>query len=95
MNLRVAPDPLPDQGLFTRSDHYEFVRVGVSSIFLMTGFGGEGRRRFMAFLDLHYHSVSDDLSLPFNWNAGARFAQLNYLIAREIADEDGVPLWYA
>jgi len=95
MNVRLAPDPLPEQGLFTRSDHYEFVRVGVPSVFLMTGFGGEGRRRFTAFLDLNYHTVSDDLSLPFNWAAGAKFARLNYLIAREIADEDGVPLWYA
>ena len=39
--------------------------------------------------------MSDDLSLPFDWAAGAKFARLNYLIAREIADEDGVPLWYA
>jgi hypothetical protein len=95
MNVRVSPDPLPEQGLFTRSDHYEFVRVGVPSVFLMTGFGGEGRRRFNAFLDVNYHSVTDDLSLPFNWAAGAKFARLNYLIAREIADGDGVPLWYA
>ena len=95
MNVRLTPDPLPEQGLFTRSDHYEFVRVGVPSVFLMTGFGGEGRRRFTAFLDDHYHEVSDDLGLPFDWGAGAKFARLNYLIAREIADEDGVPLWYA
>ena len=49
MNVRLSPDPLPEQGLFTRSDHYEFVRVGVPSVFLMTGFAGEGRRRFTAF----------------------------------------------
>ena len=45
-----------------------------------------GRERFTRFLADTYHSPRDDLSLPFDWQAGARFAQLNYLIAREIAD---------
>ncbi|HWT12809.1 MAG TPA: M28 family metallopeptidase [Allosphingosinicella sp.] len=95
MGVTLSPDPLPHEGLFTRSDHYKFVREGVPAVFLMTGFAGEGRRRFTAFLDEHYHGPSDDLAQPFDWNAGARFAQLNYLIAREIADSGEVPLWYA
>ena len=95
MNVRLSPDPLPHEGLFTRSDHYEFVRVGVPSVFLMTGFAGDGRDHFTAFLEDVYHSPQDDLALPFDWNAGARFAQLNYLIAREIADAPDAPLWYA
>src|SRR3979409_251956 len=33
-------------------------------------------------------------TLPINWQAGARFARLNYLIAREIADGATAPLWY-
>ncbi|WP_129792805.1 M28 family metallopeptidase [Sphingosinicella sp. CPCC 101087] len=95
MNVQLAPDPLPHEGLFTRSDHYGFVRVGVPSVFLMTGFAGEGRDRFTQFLREYYHSPRDDLALPFDWDAGARFAQLNYLIAREIADEPEAPLWYS
>jgi len=95
MGVRLIPDPLPEQGLFTRSDHYKFVRAGVPSVFLMTGFGGEGRQRFTSFLEHEYHSPADDLSQPFNWQAGARFAQLNYLIAREIADAAEAPLWYS
>jgi hypothetical protein len=95
MGVGVSPDPLPEEGLFTRSDHYRFVRAGVPSVFLMTGFAGEGRREFRRFLDTRYHTPSDDLSQAFNWAAGARFAQLNYLIAREIADAPEAPLWYA
>jgi Zn-dependent M28 family amino/carboxypeptidase len=71
-----------------------FVRVGIPSVFLMTGFQGEGEREFRGFLANQYHSPKDDLSLPFNWQAGARFAELNYLIAREIADSPEAPLWY-
>jgi Zn-dependent M28 family amino/carboxypeptidase len=95
MGVRLSPDPLPEEGLFTRSDHYPFVRRGVPSVLLMTGFAGEGRQRFTHFLERYYHDVDDDLGLPFDWNAAARFARLNYLIAREIADGAQAPLWYA
>lgn len=95
MNVEVSADPLPQEGLFTRSDHYKFVREGVPSVFLMTGFAGEGRERFTRFLAEYYHGPRDDLALPFDWQAGARFARLNYLIAREIADSPEAPRWYA
>jgi hypothetical protein len=94
MSVALSDDPLPEEGLFTRSDHYMFVREGVPSVFLMTGFAGEGEREFRGFLATHYHRPSDDLNLPFNWQAGAKFAELNYRIAREIADADERPLWY-
>jgi Zn-dependent M28 family amino/carboxypeptidase len=71
-----------------------FVREGIPSVFLMTGFAGEGEARFRGFLAGEYHSVRDDMSLPFDWRAGARFAELNYLIAREIADASEAPRWY-
>jgi len=63
-------------------------------VFLMTGFAGDGERQFRDFLARHYHRPSDDLAQPFDWRAGARFAELNYLIAREIADSPDAPLWY-
>jgi hypothetical protein len=94
MGVRVSPDPLPEEGLFTRSDHYKFVREGVPAVFLMTGFAGEGEREFRGFLATRYHNVGDDLRQNINWLAGAKFAQLNYLIAREIADGAQVPRWY-
>jgi hypothetical protein len=94
MGVSLSPDPLPQEGLFTRSDHYKFVLEGVPSVFLMTGFANGGRERFTDFLAHHYHSPSDDLSLPIDWRAGARFARLNYLIAREVADGPGAPRWY-
>jgi len=94
MDVRLSPDPLPREGLFTRSDHYRFVQQGVPSVFLMTGFDNGGGELFRNFLATRYHSPSDDLAQAFNWQAGARFAQLNYLIAREIADAREVPRWY-
>jgi len=94
MGVTLSPDPMPEENLFVRSDHYSFVKAGVPSVFLVTGFKNGGEKAFRAFLRTHYHQVSDDVSLPFDWEAGAKFAKLNYLIAREIADGDTAPQWY-
>ena len=94
MGVKLIDDPLPQEGLFTRSDHYRFVQEGIPSVFLMTGFGGEGQQRFTSFLQNEYHKPSDDLKQPFNWQAGAKFARINYQIAREIADAPQAPRWY-
>lgn len=94
MGVRLSPDPLPEEGLFVRSDHYNFVKAGIPSVFLMTGFANGGDAAFRGFLRGNYHGVGDDLSQNINWQAGARFARLNYLIAREIADGAEVPRWY-
>jgi Zn-dependent M28 family amino/carboxypeptidase len=92
--VKTSPDPLPAEGLFTRSDHYNFVKEGVPSVFLITGFGDGGDKVFGEFLATHYHQPSDQPDLPFNWAAGAKFARINYLIAREIADQAERPRWY-
>jgi Zn-dependent M28 family amino/carboxypeptidase len=94
-NVALAPDPMPEQGLFTRSDHYRFVQAGVPSVFLMTGFGNGGEQVWKDFFAKHYHKPSDQPDLPFNWNAAAKFARINYLIAREIADAPEAPRWYS
>lgn len=95
MGVKLTADPLPEQGLFTRSDHYRFVQEGIPSVFLMTGFANGGEKEFTGFLSTHYHKVSDDLALPIDWQAGAKFARINYEIARQIADAPEAPRWYA
>ena len=94
MGVRVSPDPMPSETLFVRSDHYPFARHGVPGVFLMTGWGNGGREVWLRFLADTYHSVKDDLSQPIRWQQGARFAELNYRIARTLADTDERPLWY-
>lgn len=94
MGVSVSPDPMPEEDFFERSDHYSFVKVGVPSIFLMTGFKNGGEKAFRTFLAKNYHQPSDQTDLPFNWEAGAKFARLNYLIARDVADAPEAPRWY-
>lgn len=95
VGVALSPDPLPAEGLFTRSDHYRFVQEGVPAVFLMTGFAGPGKAAFEHFLKTQYHQPSDQIDLPFNWDAAAKFARVNYAIARQIADAPEAPCWYA
>lgn len=100
LGVGLSPDPMPEEGIFTRSDHYRFVEQGIPAIFLITGFNaetgeGEGGRVFRDFLANHYHKPSDDISLPIDYEAGAKFALLNYLIVDEIANADARPRWNA
>jgi Zn-dependent M28 family amino/carboxypeptidase len=93
VGIALSPDPLPEEGLFTRSDHYRFVEQGVPSVFLMTGFKNGGEKGFKDFLATHYHKPNDDLSQPIDYKAAARFALVNYEIARELADAPARPRW--
>jgi Zn-dependent M28 family amino/carboxypeptidase len=91
--VALSPDPLPEEGLFTRSDHFRFVEVGVPSTFLMTGFQNGGEAKFRGFLATCYHRPCDDLAQGIDYAAGAKFARLNYEIARELADAGARPKW--
>ena len=93
MGLELSPDPMPEMGMFTRSDHYMFVKQGVPAVFLVTGYANGGEQAWLDFRDGAYHNTNDDLSQPIDWNAGARFAEANYRVTRAMADADQAPRW--
>jgi Zn-dependent M28 family amino/carboxypeptidase len=98
IDISLSPDPMPEEALFTRSDHYSFVKAGIPSVFLMTGFKSkdpafDGGKEFGNFLKNHYHQHSDEISLPINYDAAASFAEVNLMIGLEIANGDNRPSW--
>ncbi|GAA0738383.1 M28 family metallopeptidase [Sphingomonas japonica] len=95
LGVTFSPDPMPEQGLFVRSDHYRFVQQGIPSVFLWPGTAGPGKAAVDAFFASHYHQPSDEIvqGPPINWESGARFIEANYMIAREIADAPQRPAW--
>lgn len=92
--VKLAPDPMPEQAIFTRSDHYTFVKRGVPALLLATGHGNGGKAAWDNYFASDYHQPSNDLKLPIDWAAGAKYAKVNYLIARELADAPMRPRWY-
>jgi hypothetical protein len=98
IGLELSPDPMPDQALFTRSDHYSFVKQGIPSVFLVPGFKSvdpeiDGSEQFNHFLKTNYHKPSDDFSQVFNWKAATKFTEVNYHIGITLANQVQRPNW--
>lgn len=93
----AAPDPMPEENIFVRSDQYSFVKQGVPSVYLMPGFTPVDPKsttpRFEEFRKQHYHKPSDDLSLPMDLDALARFTRVNYRVIAAIANDPVAPTW--
>lgn len=103
-DIGLSPDPMPEQAIFTRSDHYTLVRQGVPAVFLMTGFdsqdpeqdGGEVWGQFFA---EQYHQAGDSLEVleaeygAIRYDFGALFADINFAIGMRIANAAERPYW--
>lgn len=93
MGISVGPDPMPEQGIFVRSDHYPLVLRGIPAILMFTGHANGGKPFWDKFFEDTYHRPNDDLNQAINWGALARYGELNYRIARELADSPKRPAW--
>lgn len=90
--LSLSPDPAPEQGFFTRSDQYSFVKQGYPAVSIDPGWAGEGKEQQGIFLSKHYHQPSDQVELV-NFDALAKFAKVNTEIAMGIANMPERPVW--
>jgi hypothetical protein len=98
LGVGLATDPIPEQVLFIRSDHYSFVRQGVPSLFIKSGFqtgdpAKDGGAINAAYRSDVYHKPNDDMSQPFDFEAGAMHARLNFLIGWLVAQTEARPGW--
>ncbi len=93
-NVKLSPDPMPEQAVFVRSDHYSFVKQGIPSIFLVTGFESKDPNiNGNDFFSKHYHQPSDDITLPIDYDAGLTFTKINFTIGQYIANSLLRPHW--
>ena len=96
----LAPDPIPEEVVFIRSDQFSFVRQGVPSVFLVPGFTStdpaiDGEAAFREHLATHYHRPSDDSTRPVDWDSALRFARANVRIGYTVASDEKRPSWNA
>lgn len=93
MGMSLSPDPMPDQGIFTRSDHFRLVQIGVPSVFLATGYANGGEQAWAEHFAKNYHRPSDEMNDNVSIDAAAKFTDLNAKIALTLANQDERPLW--
>lgn len=98
LGIALAEDPIPEQVLFIRSDHYSFVRQGIPSLFLKSGFKTgdaalDGAKINATYRRDVYHKPNDDMTQAFDFEAGAAHARLNFLTGWLVAQEPARPAW--
>lgn len=99
MGLKIGPDPFPEQVVFIRSDHYSFIRKGIPSLFIKSGFmtvPSDTVDRSKSDVDWRrttYHTPQDDMSQAFDFDAAATHVKLNFLIGLLICEDSIRPVW--
>jgi len=99
LGLGIAPDPFPEQVVFIRSDHYSFIRQGIPSLFIKSGFKTvpgdttDRSRSDVAWRSTTYHTPQDDMSQAFDFNAAATHVKLNFLIGLLVCEDPTRPTW--
>ncbi|MBD2700880.1 M28 family peptidase [Spirosoma sp. BT702] len=98
LGVQISPDPIPEQTVFMRSDHFSFVRQGIPALFIKSGSQTgnpnlDGTKLNLNWRATIYHSPHDDMNQPFDFNAAAKHAQLQFLVGYLTAQADGRPTW--
>ena len=100
LGLSVEADPEPKQARFTRSDQYSFVLQGIPALHIKYGSKTADGKNNMnelaaAWRAKYYHKPQDDINGIFNFTAGKKYAQLNFLIGYLVAQDTVKPEWNA
>jgi len=101
MGLTISPDSRPEAGLYYRSDHFSFARVGIPSFSVEPGEdlvgkpAGTGHKLIEEFNDKNYHQPSDEYREDWDFAGMEQYAQFGLLIGVNVANSPKLPTWRA
>ena len=99
LNLKISPDPFPEQVVFIRSDHYSFIKKGIPSLFIKSGFmtvkedTANRVKSDVGWRSSIYHTPQDDMRQSFDFEAGAMHVKVNFLIGLFVSNGTSRPTW--
>lgn len=92
----VAPDPLPEEQAFFRSDHFAFVKKGIPALMLIGAPEGDQElliARAKKWLETDYHQTTDVVRVDWNWEGPRRLAIVGLVLGMRLANADDMPQW--
>jgi Zn-dependent M28 family amino/carboxypeptidase len=100
VNRYAAPDPNPEAGYYFRSDHFNFAKIGIPSLYTHTGVDHAERGRDYGmqlseeYRSKQYHKPADEFN-PSQWDLESSIGDLQLLfqVGKRIAFEDTWPQW--
>jgi Zn-dependent M28 family amino/carboxypeptidase len=97
MDITLVPDQEPEKGFFFRSDHFPFARAGVPSLYIEHGYDfrnrDDGEEIRTHYQEVQYHQPADEFSAEYVYDGAVQQATFLFLIAYDIAQDDGWPNW--
>jgi Zn-dependent M28 family amino/carboxypeptidase len=95
----VVGDAEPEKGRYYRSDHFEFAKQGVPSLYPKQGIEivgkpeGYGLQKEKEYTTNDYHKVTDEIKPDWDLAGGVEDLQLYLQIGYRVAETDKLPEW--
>ena len=94
--IKVIPDPMPDEKIFYRSDHYSFVERGVPALMLLGAPEGDPQKwidRSKTWEKTDYHDVGDVIRDDWDWTGAKTVANVMAIIGWRVSESEKMPEW--
>lgn len=95
MDIRIQKDPEPARNLLRRSDHWNFMQIGVPAVGFIFGYekGSPEEAIYRDWYANRYHKPADDLDQPWDPAAAAKFNEFFGRLVQVVANADSRPKW--
>ena len=94
--IKVISDPMPDEKIFYRSDHYSFVERGVPSLMLLGAPEGDPQKwidRSKEWEKTDYHQPNDTIRPDWAWEGAETVAEVMGIMGWRISEAEKMPEW--
>ncbi len=97
----ARPETSPERGIYYRSDHFEFAKVGVPAFYTKAGRDFVGQpadfadKKVNEYIARDYHQPSDEVKPDWTFEGAAQDADLLFQTGLRIANGDQWPEWSA
>lgn len=94
--VNVIPDPMPDEKVFYRSDHYSFVERGIPSLMLLGAPAGDKEvwiKRIKDWEKTDYHQPGDVIQPTWVWEGPETVAEVMAILGWRISENADMPSW--
>jgi hypothetical protein len=94
--IKVIADPMPDEKIFYRSDHYSFVERGVPSLMLLGAPEGDAKKwidRSKQWEKTDYHQPADVIQPGWAWEGAKTVADVMAIMGWRISENPSMPAW--
>ncbi|SIQ58230.1 M28 family metallopeptidase [Pontibacter lucknowensis] len=97
----IAPEENPEAGLYYRSDHFNFAKIGIPALFIGPGVdlvnGGKelGKKKLDEYYANYYHKAADQVHPDYKMDGVVEDLKLLYQVGHRLAGSSEWPQWKA